>query len=324
VAKYQAGEFRAAKAVFAELTARDSKAGAPWVLLGLSEFELREYAAAAVHLERGRALGFPDRLGLSDSARFAHAGCYLKTGRYEYALHQLYAFADAGNPSKEVLRAMGLAVLRKNLLAEEAEAALTREDLWMVDRVGEAEWEGWRRNAAFVTKTYGELLRERPNEPWLRLGYASQLIGMGEWEKAALEFEGEIRIAKASVQARIGLAYLATIGEYRLEAGLRCAGEAIALDSKSVVARLYRGRLLSMDGKPAEAAVELERAKALSPESARVRYALAQAYHQAGRIAEGEREMAEFQRLKPAQDAFRQSGRLPSSVFLGERDESKN
>jgi hypothetical protein len=141
--------------------------------------------------------------------------------------------------------------------------------------------------------------------------------------RAAAEFENELLVSKASGPARVGLAYLATIGEIPVEAGLRRAREASELDPESPVARLYFGRLLVMNGELAEGIAELERARTLAPASARIRYVLSQAYHQAGRTGDGEREMAEFQRLKPAHDSFRQSGRLPAAVFLGEGDASK-
>src|SRR5580704_12809484 len=82
---YQADRYAQARPAFERLTSLDPRQGAPWVLLGLCEFETRDYGLALQHLERGQALGFPSKLGLLDVARFHEALALILTERFEQA-----------------------------------------------------------------------------------------------------------------------------------------------------------------------------------------------------------------------------------------------
>src|SRR5262245_28036994 len=82
---YQADKYAQAGPAFERLANLDPKQGAPWVLLGLCEFEARDYGVALQHLVRGQALGFSSKLELVEVARYHEALALIITEKFEQA-----------------------------------------------------------------------------------------------------------------------------------------------------------------------------------------------------------------------------------------------
>lgn len=312
---YQQGHYEEARKRLEHLTTLDPASGEPWVLLGLCEAELRQFAAAAEHLERGRALGIAEELQLTDTARYQHAVALLMTGRPEHALWLLYSFADHDVHPDEVVLAMGLAAMRISAVPEDAPRSLSGEQLDLLRRAGEAEYQERKHNDAAVDRIYAQLFKDRPAAKGLHTAYASLLVGRRDVDKAAQEFAAELRLAPEDFHARLGLVWVGLQRGLHLET-IPDAREAVRLRPSSALAHLYLGRLLLRADQLPEATAELERSRDLNPTSSRIRFVLAEAYRAAARMDDVARELADFRRLKKRDDSFLQEGTLPPSEFL--------
>jgi hypothetical protein len=76
-----------------------------------------------------------------------------------------------------------------------------------------------------------------------------------------------------------------------------------------------KATVLFRQGKLEEAASELQLSRDLDPYSSRVRFTLAQVNLPLGRKEAAAREQEVYQQLTPAEDSFREFGKLPTSVF---------
>jgi tetratricopeptide (TPR) repeat protein len=93
--------------------------GAAWSLLGLSEFEAKDFADALIHLEKARLLGIKDDEEIERVSNY-HLGLLLvRTGKFERASDLLLKSFGGGDMSTQVKLALGLATLRIALLPEE-------------------------------------------------------------------------------------------------------------------------------------------------------------------------------------------------------------
>src|SRR5215510_6406996 len=88
-------------------------------MLGLCEFQTREYDRAIVDLERARLLGLSGQQQLISVVRY-HAGILLtRFEQFELGFDALREFAREGNESPSVIEAFGLNVLRMPFLPSE-------------------------------------------------------------------------------------------------------------------------------------------------------------------------------------------------------------
>lgn len=95
---------------------RQPNVGTAWAVMGLCEFEMKDYKNALIHLQRGEQLGFggsPEAVGL---ARYRLAVLENQTGQFESAMEALLPGTRSGTPAKEVEIALGMALLRIRLL----------------------------------------------------------------------------------------------------------------------------------------------------------------------------------------------------------------
>ena len=61
---YQGKQYPAAAVAFQRLASLTPKVGLPWAMLGLCEFELRNFENSLNDIQKGRALGLPNDLNL--------------------------------------------------------------------------------------------------------------------------------------------------------------------------------------------------------------------------------------------------------------------
>jgi hypothetical protein len=98
---------------------RKTNDGSAWAVMGLSEFELKDYDNALIHLQRGQDLGLG---GSTESVRLARydLGILLnRSGQYESAARLLAPEANSGSLASEIQFALGIALLRTPLLPEQ-------------------------------------------------------------------------------------------------------------------------------------------------------------------------------------------------------------
>jgi len=277
---YEKKQYAEARDVLRVFMTIRSDAGAGWALLGLSEFNTREYPRALDHLQRARAMGVGDRKDLSQ-AMFYHLAMLLN---YFERYDEVMVILDTADPDDSFITPAGLSGLRMPFLPAENPADL-RE---MVDIAG-------RAIIAFQAERYDEaemafkkLDANYPNEPGVHFLYGAFLADQHPGD-AAPEFERELQISPAHVLARVRLAQQ-LVGTHDYDRALALASEAIKLEPKRASAHLFAGEALVGKGDLAEGIKELEIARDEEPDARRTRWDLLRAYTTAGRKEDAERE----------------------------------
>lgn len=312
---YEAHQYDPARSAFAHLTQLDPNAGAAWVMLGLCDFEMRDYGLSLEHLVKGRALGFPKNPELSDAARYHQALLLIAAGHFEPAYLLLGGFAAENHPSDSVKVAFGLDALQMPLLPDQAEEILSDDQLALVRSLGEAEWQASARSNDVADTDFQAVVAKYPSVRWVHYAYGIWLASMGRLDRAAAMFHREIALNPTSVLARLQLAGMAMTQGHPAQ-GIPMAREAVAMAPDLGAAHYLLGQCLTLSGELAEGTKELERARDLSPDSSEIRYALAQAYIKDHRRADARREQQAFLKLKPIEDSMLYKGVLPSTLFL--------
>ncbi len=271
------------------LLEKDSAPGL--VMVGLCEYQTREYDRAMLHLERGRQLGVGTNRELDNVSRYHLALLLIRDSQYERANELLAAFARLGNDRNTIIEAEGLAGLRMPMLPNE----VPPEKRDIVILAGRAIHESNARRAANAKKGFEELVARYPNAPNVHYLYGCLLV-VNEPQKAMPELKHELEISPKHVPVRVVLA-LEYLKRGDAAAALPYAREAVELDQSSFIAHNAYGRALVETGELEKGIKELEAAAKMAPDSPETRYALAAAYSKAGRKEDAARERAAFVKL---------------------------
>src|SRR6185369_8191751 len=90
-----------------------------WGLMGLSEFQLKDYDPALDHLQHARQLRLVASSDLASPVRYHVAVLLTRLGLPDQAQQVLNEFAVEGNDSPKVIEAFGIAALRLPVLPAE-------------------------------------------------------------------------------------------------------------------------------------------------------------------------------------------------------------
>ena len=117
---YDADRYDEARPAFHRLANLKPDGAPAWVMLGLCEFELRDYEQSLQHLRRAHvAGGIGNNQELRSVAEYHLAILYTRFEQYEAAAETLFTMARAGNESPSLIEALGLSVLRMPFLPTE-------------------------------------------------------------------------------------------------------------------------------------------------------------------------------------------------------------
>jgi tetratricopeptide (TPR) repeat protein len=307
---FDSGEFRQARDAFLHFVSVEHQQPGPgFGMLGLSEFELKDYAEALKALERGRALG------LGDNAAFVHKVLYENgilnnlAGQPEIALVRLTLVADQlaqENPASpkdavlansELLDAFGLAALR----IEKLPADIAPDRAALIRQAGHAQALIALQDRVAAGAELKEMVAQHPSEPGVHYMYGVYLLKEAP-AAAQDEFRREIEVSPQSAAAYTQLA-LGTLATADYEQGLKYAQKAVALAPGNFVGHVACGRLWLELGDSAHALKELRTAVKLSPGSPDAHFALSRALADAGMGREAAQERSEFERLKALSNA---------------------
>jgi len=307
---YQTEQYAAARSYLTRLTQVDNSLATAWALLGMCEFQLGDYRAVIEHIDRADRLGIPEQSGFRGSAGINMGLAYVELGDYEAAIELLNKLVPSKEPRKreQITTAFGYASMHLSL-----KATLSSEEAAVLHRLGEAYYlsaAGDRRGARAVL---ADLIKQYPKATALHFVYANLLMYWSDFEAANLEFRAELANDPESYPARLGLAYVAVHGEEAPES-LRWATEAAPMRPDLYQSHFYLGQLLLRHDQAKEACAELEAACRLAPAQSGVRYWLAKAYRALGRIADAERELKEFERLKALEEPGKTAHTVPGSA----------
>ncbi|HEY5906537.1 MAG TPA: tetratricopeptide repeat protein, partial [Vicinamibacteria bacterium] len=276
---YEKDQFVEAREALRRLVALTPRVGAPWALLGLSEFQSKEYAQALEHLQKSRELGVGSNEALIQVARYHTAILLTRFGGFTNATDLLVGLARSQPDTEDLALALGLNILRRPLLPTELPPA------------------------------------ERPLV--VRAGRAAYLQAVGRHQEARRAFE-QLRTENgaepgvAETYREFLVAYPKALSDPALrEPALRELRNEVAQAPEGFEANLYLGLLLK-DSSPAEAAACLEKAHAARPQAPEPAYELARL-----RLAEGQTERArELLEAAVAQGpAFSEGHVLLASVY---------
>jgi tetratricopeptide (TPR) repeat protein len=296
---YEQDHYPEARDAFRNVVALDPKRGVAWGMLGLCEFQTREYDHAGNSLLRGRELGFGGNRELESVVRYHAALLYIRYEQYEIAYDILTEFLRMGNESPKVVEAFGLAILRQPFLPEELPPA-KREEVLIA---GRAALDMAARRLDQARTGFETLVARYPNEPNVHYAYGVYLLGQ-DADAALKEFQRELEISPQHYPSMVQMAFEYMKREEYNEA-LPLAEKAVQLAPKMFPARNVLGRVLLELGQVDRAIKELEEGTRLAPNSPEMHYALGRAYRRAGREADAKREVATFQKLQQEFDARR-------------------
>ena len=306
---FDGGRFPEARDAFAHFVSVERKQPGPgFAMLGLSEFQLKNYPKALVALERGKKLGLGTDQAFIHTVLFHDGILYNLLGEPEIALQRLTLAAnqiaaanldapkDAVFANLELLDAFGVAALRIPKLPSD----LGDAQVPLVRQAGRAQALIALQDNVSAEAEFKQLLALYPSEPGVHYMYGVFLLK--EHPSFAVdEFRREIEISPSHAVARIQLA-LEFLRTADYDQSLKYAREAVALAPQNFAAHVAFGRLWLALGKTDSALQELRAAVKLAPGSPHAHLALSRALYKAGQKAEAAREQAEFDRLKALSD----------------------
>jgi tetratricopeptide (TPR) repeat protein len=289
---YEEDRYPEGRDAFRKLVALDPTNGPAWGMLGLCEFQTREYDRAIVSLLRARSAGLGANSELESVVRYHAALLYIHFEQFEIAFDVLSEFLRAGNDSPKVVQAFGLAILRMPYLDTEIPSA-QRE---LVAMAGQAAIGMAARRPETAQAAFDQLMARYPNAPNVHYAYGVFLLNQ-DADAALAQFKRELEITPQHQPSMVQMAF-----EYLkrddYNTALPLAEKAVQLDPKMFPARNVLGRVLLQLGQIDRAIKELEEGARLAPTSPEMHYALARAYRRAGREEDAKRETALFQKLQ--------------------------
>jgi len=274
------------------LITQQPNAGPAAALLGMSEFQIRDYSRALEHLQRARELGVGDRKELAQSVYYYSSVLLTRFQRYDDATTLLFAMARSGYPTEALVEPVGLAVLRYPFLP--AEIPPDRRDMFRTAGQATLAVEAQRRDEA--EKLLSSLVSAYGQEPGVHFLYGVFLLDVRP-EDGVKELKEELNVAPFNLTAKLRLAeeYLK---EEKPDDALRLADEVIKVDLNYSSAYLVRGEALVAKDDLAKGIAALETSRKLKPDVVRTHWDLLRAYTAAGRSEDALREKQEIERLR--------------------------
>jgi len=293
---YENDRYPDARDAFRNLVALEPKRAHAWGMLGLCEFQTREYERAVTSLQRGRTLGLTDNHEIESVVRYHTALLYIRFEQFEVAFEILNEFVREGRESPKIVEAFGLTMLRMAFLPNEIPPD-KREQVLIAGRAG---FDMAARRLDEARRAFAELLARYSDSPNVHYAYGVYLLKQ-DADAALEEFRRELKISPDHVPSLLQMAF-----EYykrnEFETALPLAEKAAQQAPKMFAAHNILGRLLLELGQVERAVKELEEGVRLAPQSPEMHYALARAYMRAGRKEDAAREREIFQRLEELQN----------------------
>jgi tetratricopeptide (TPR) repeat protein len=298
---YEKEQYAEARDVLRQFVTIRPDAGPAWALLGLGEFQLREYPRALDHLQRAMALGMGDRKELVQAVFYDVAVALTREERFDDSMDMLLKMLASGPPDPVLVEPAGLAGLRLPLLPTEVPP--DRREL--VNLAGRAVLALQTQHYEEADSGFRRLVSAYPKEPGVHFLYGAYLTELHPDDSVA-EFERELEISPSHVLARIRLAEH-LIAQRDFDRALALARQAIKLEPKRASAHMLAGEALLAAGNAADGLKELETAREDDPSVSRTHWDLLRAYAAAGRKEDAEREKLEIEKLHHAKSSSRPS-----------------
>jgi tetratricopeptide (TPR) repeat protein len=288
---YEKENYAESRDLLRRFVAEDPDAGPGFALLGMSEFQVRDYSRALDHLRRAMSLGLGGRKDLAQSVFYYVAVLLTRFERYDESRNLLVAVVKSGQPTDALIEPLGLAVLRLPLLPSEIAA----DRRGMIETAGRAVLAIEASQRPEAEKLLGDLVASYPNEPGVHFLNGAFLLNEDP-QRGASEMKRELQISPSHVPAKLRLAdqYLK---DQRADDALELARESVALEPKEASAHMILGEALAAKGDSQGAIQALDTALQEDPQTVRIRWDLVRVYSAAGRVEDAARQKEEIQKL---------------------------
>lgn len=307
---YDSGKIPEAHDAFLRfVTVEQRQPGPGFGMLGITEYELKNYPQALIAMERGLHFGVGGNSEFAQHVLFLDGILQNLLSKPEIALLRFKQVANQiaavhAEGSKEavladsaLLDAFGLAALRMRMLP----AQIPENRVSLVREAGHAQVLIVLQHPGEAGAELKELVSRYENVPGVHYMYGVYLL-RAQPLSAVEEFRQEIEVSPRDAAAYIQLAFQFLQGS-DYQQGLKYGQQAVALAPEDFAAHVAYGRLLLELGDTKQALVELRKAVKLSPESPDAHFALSRALASAGQAHEATQEGTEFKRLKALADA---------------------
>lgn len=291
--QYEADRYVEGRDAFRHVLSNAPQMATAWGMLGLCEFQTRQYVEALAHLQRANNLGLGGHDEIRDIVDYHRALLFTREGDFEQAMGLIALAIVRGKDNPLLVEAMGIAALRKPVLPSE----LPPREREIVMDVGRALCDGSARRFADATTEFDAILKKYPDTP--QLHYLDGLVQItSDPDKSLDQFKAELTISPRHSEALYSIAR-----EYDkrsdFAAALPYAKRAVEVNPKFAPAHALWGKVLVDSGSDVPLGIaELEASIKMSPENPQNHYLLAMAYAKAKRPSDAARERAEFIRLR--------------------------
>jgi len=187
---------------FRRFVALQSDSAPAWALLGLCEYQTKEYDRSLASLNKAKQLGMALGSQMYYVASYHAALLLSRRGDFEVAMDTLQKLALNHPQNQKLIEAFGIAILRLPFLPTEVPPD-RREAILLAGQAGNC-WATSRLEEA--GKYYDELVQRYPSMP--NTHYARGVYKLlTDPDAAVAEFRKELELSNAHLQARLQLAF---------------------------------------------------------------------------------------------------------------------
>ena len=271
--------------------ARNPENAYGWALLGLSEYETRDYRRALDHLQQSMVLGLGDNRKMTSTVTYVIAILLTRSEKFDESMALLFTKIASGENASLLVEPLGMAALRLPFLPPEIPA--DRREMIRIAGAGALAVEAQHYEEA--DKQFKELESKYPDQPGVHFLIGAYLLRERP-DDGIKELKREIEISPSHVPARIRLAE-EYIKRQDVSQAISFAQEALKLEPGNGLACAVLGEALIAKGDSAAGIRQLEIAQGSLPDDVRVRWDLFRAYTAAQRPEDAAREKGEIERL---------------------------
>lgn len=290
---YSQGHYEGSIAALKTWVEQNPGDGTAWAVMGLSEYALKDYDNARIHLQRGINLGLKGDAASVQLANNRLATLLIRDSQFSAATTILSSLAGKPPMAEQTRLALGLALLhiatppdaldtaQRNL----AQSAGSIVELLLASRYADA------------FPAFQKLIAEHPTTPWLHYAYGDALDSLSQYDEAKKQMQAEVKLSPKSPLPWIRIASI-DVRQHLPGDAVQAAQTAVSLAPDSAEAHYELGRAWLEDGEAQTAIAELEKANGIKPDNPEIHFVLARAYTKTNQPEKAEAERETFMQLK--------------------------
>ena len=281
---YGADRYAEAIPYLSRLTGLAGRAAESWALLGLCEYETRNFSSSLEHIQHAISIGIPNQPQMMLVLAFHEAALLTKLGRFDESTQKYSVFFDIRVSDQQVLIGLGLLSMRRLIAPVEVSPA----DRELYVSAGSAFAAMLADDQPGAHRLYEELAARFPSDANVHYAYGYFLFGT-DGDAAISQWNRALAIDPTNLGANAMLAWAFLQRGDEAVASVH-AKAALAKNPDEVVPQLVLGRVLVDSGHLQDGLLHIEKAVRLQPENIEANLALAGAYSEAGRTSDAQRE----------------------------------